>query len=187
MLNNENSNRITTKCIDCLPLVYIACPQDNGGVKVIMAPITEEQEEKLNNEDYIIIRDQYDKTFLVDDKKCYAYGTLNLSPKSEDIRKIKDANWFKNLYVNIIAVNDYDFETNTVTSDVEGGRWYETDNVETYLPFLYAKIGKPERVVIFRDETDVFGFGKKKAKAKGTSKSNKKYAKTCIIHLYSKK
>lgn len=170
MLNEEN--KIVSKCIDCLPLVYIACPQENGGARVIMAPITAEQEEQLNNEDYIIIKDQFGQSFVVTDNKCYAYGELDLSPKSDNIRKIAKSNWFKNLYVNIIMLSEYDYETNTVTSDVEGGRWYETDNVETYLPFLHAKIGKPERVVIFRDDLDTLGF-KKKRKTSANKVSNK--------------
>lgn len=159
MLNERN--KIVSKCIDCLPLVYIACPQENSGARVIMAPITAEQEEQLNNEDYIIIKDQFGQSFVVTDNKCYAYGELDLSPRSDNIKKIAKSNWFKNLYVNIIMLSEYDYETNTVISDVEGGRWYETDNVETYLPFLHAKIGKPERVVIFRDDLDVLGFRKK--------------------------
>lgn len=170
MLNEEN--KIVSKCIDCLPLVYIACPQENGGTRVIMAPITAEQEEQLNNEDYIVIKDQFGQPFVVTDNKCYAYGELDLSPKSDNIRKIAKSNWFKNLYVNIIMLSEYDYETNTVTSDVEGGRWYETDNVEIYLPFLHAKIGKPERVVIFRDDLDILGFRKKK-KASANKVSNK--------------
>ena len=170
MLNE--GNKIVSKCIDCLPLVYIACPQENGGARVIMAPITAEQEEQLNNEDYIIIKDQFGQSFVVTDNKCYAYGELDLSPKSDNIRKIAKSNWFKNLYVNIIMLSEYDYETNTVTSDVEGGRWYETDNVETYLPFLHAKIGKPERVVIFRDDLDTLGF-KKKHKTNANKVSNK--------------
>lgn len=170
MLNE--GNKIVSKCIDCLPLVYIACPQENGGARVIMAPITAEQEEQLNNEDYIIIKDQFEQSFVVTDNKCYAYGELDLSPKSDNIRKIAESNWFKNLYVNIIMLSEYDYETNTVTSDVEGGRWYETDNVETYLPFLHAKIGKPERVVIFRDDLDTLGF-KKKRKTSANKVSNK--------------
>ena len=170
MLNE--GNKIVSKCIDCLPLVYIACPQENGGARVIMAPITAEQEEQLNNEDYIIIKDQFGQSFVVTDNKCYAYGDLDLSPKSDNIRKIAKSNWFKNLYVNIIMLSEYDYETNTVTSDVEGGRWYETDNIETYLPFLHAKIGKPERVVIFRDDLDTLGF-KKKHKTSANKVSNK--------------
>lgn len=184
MLNE--GNKIVSKCIDCLPLVYIACPQENGGARVIMAPITAEQEEQLNNEDYIIIKDQFGQSFVVTDNKCYAYGELDLSPKSDNIRKIAESNWFKNLYINIIMLSEYDYETNTVTSDVEGGRWYETDNVETYLPFLHAKIGKPERVVIFRDDLDTLGF-KKKRKTSANKVSNKyKSASNEYVRQYNR-
>ena len=76
--------------------------------------------------------------------------------------------------LNVIVFTRYDYNTHTVTSDVAGGRWYETNNVENYLPFLYAKIGKPERVVIFRCDTDIFS-SRKKHKNRNTVKDHKHY------------
>lgn len=174
MLKEKNSFEITTKCIDCLPLVYIASPSENHGFGVIMAPITEEQEKQLYENDYIIIKNQFNKQFVINDKVCYAYGTLDLSPNSDDIRKIIDSHWFDNVYVNIIVFTRYDYDTHTVTSDVVGGRWYETNNVNNYLPFLYAKLGKPDRVVIFRCSTDIFS-SRKKNKTKTKETNNKHY------------
>lgn len=162
MLKEKNSFEITTKCIDCLPLVYIAYPSENHGFGVIMAPITEEQEKQLSENNYITITDQFNRTFIINDKTCYAYGTIDLSPRSNNIAKIAKSGWFDSLYVNIFVFTRYDYDTHTVTSDVAGGRWYETDNVENYLPFLHGKIGKPERVVIFRKDFDILSSKKKK-------------------------
>ena len=173
MLKEENNRQITTNCISCLPLVWIVCPKENHGVGAIMAPITEEQEKDLDNGGSIIIKDQFDKTYLVEPKFCYAYGKLDLSPKSDDLQKIVKADWFKNLYVNIIVFTKYDYDSHTVTSDIEGGRWYETNNIDNYLPFLYGKIGKPERVVIFRKDFDSIIFKNRK---KNTNKqANRKH------------
>ena len=177
MLKEKNSFEITTKCIDCLPLVYIACPSENHGFGVIMAPITEEQEKQLSEDDYIIVKDQFNRQFVVNDKSCYAYGELDLSPNSDDIRKIINSRWFDSVYVNMIVFTRYDYNTHTVTSDVAGGRWYETNNVENYLPFLYAKIGKPDRVVIFRCDTDIFS-SRKKHKTKTKETNHKHYLAT---------
>ena len=167
---------IISKCIDSLPLVYIARSEDNGGVKVIMAPITEAQEQQLDNEECIVVKDQFNHSFVVEPKACYAYGKLDLSPKSDDMDKISRANWFNKLYINIYMFTDYDYNTNIVTSDVIGGRWYETSNISTYLPFLHGKIGKPERVVIFRDFFDVFASKKHKHKNKVNTNAKKDYA-----------
>lgn len=188
MLNNEETiKEITSKCIDCLPLVYLVHPQENNGVKVIMAAINEEQEELLDNEEFIELKDQFGKSFNVNPKSCYAYGKLDLSPKSDDIDKISKANWFRNLYVNIFVFTKYDYNTHTVTSDVEGGRWYETNNIETYLPFLYGKIGKPERVVIFREEMDIFELKRqisiKRSRLYRSNRDNpKRYSQTYSKH-----
>lgn len=175
MLNKEN--KITTKCIDCLSLVYIAYTQENYGTSVVMAPITEEQENDLDNEKSIIITNDSNKSFVFDSKACYAYGKLDLSPNSEDIKTIANANWFKNLYINITLFTKYDYNNHVVVSDVIGGRWYETDNIEQYLPFLHAKLGKPERVVIFKDELDLLAL-RRKNKDKN-SKSNRKHYVAC--------
>lgn len=179
MLNEkENINKITTRCINCLPIVYLVCSQDNGGISVIMAPITEEQEKQLDNEETIVIEDKRNNSsFTVNAKSCYAYGKLDLSPKSKDIELIHKADWFKNLYVNVFVFNEYDYDTHTITSDVVGGRWYETNNVKTYLPFLHAKLGKPERVVIFREELDLLSL-RRKNKVKN-SKLNRDHYTTC--------
>lgn len=169
MLKKEKPYEYTFNCINCLPLVYIACPNENRGVGVIMAPITEEQETKLNEDDCIIITDQYNRSFKVYAKNTYVYGTLDLSPNSDDICTIAKSNLFLYLYVNIIVFSNYDYYTHSVTSNVNGCKWYETDNINTYLPFLYGKIGKPERVVIFRIDCN------KQIKRKRTSKENHKH------------
>ena len=159
MLNTE---RITSNCINSLPLAWIACPQENHGAGIIIAPITEEQEKELDSNNMIVLRDQYSRTFIATPKNSYAYGKLNLSPKSEDINKILKAQLFRGFYINIVCFTDYDYDSHTVTSDVPGGRWYETDNVENYLPFLHGKIGNPERVVIFKINFDILSSKRNK-------------------------
>lgn len=184
MLNTENEPRsIITRVIDCLPLVYLVYPQENSGVSVIMAPITEQQEKLLDDDQVISVVDQFDRTFIVNPKNCYAYGKLDLSPNSDNIETIAKANWFKYFYVNIILTGKYDYNTHTVTSDVVGGRWYETDNIKDYLPYLHGKIGKPERVVIFKDVISLLEL-RKKNRAKN-NKLNRKHYNTCKDYYQS--
>lgn len=161
MLNKENNNLFTTDCISCLPLVWIACPKENHGTAVIMTSITEEQEQELDNDVSIVVEDQFDRTFIVNPKFCYAYGKLDLSPNSADVHKIADNNLFSGLYISINMLTRYDYESHTVTSDVKGGRWYETQNPELFLPFLHGQLGKPERVVIFRRDFDIIANRKR--------------------------
>ena len=181
-MSKEESSQITTKCIDCLSIVYIACSQENHGSSVMMAPITEEQEKELDNEECIVIKANDDKSFVITAKECYAYGALDLTPNSDDIEKISKADWFRGMYINIHLFTQYDYQSHTVTSDVAGGRWYESDNIKKYLPFLYAKLGKPERVVIFREEFDMLKTIRKRAKRNKSNKAHynasKDYYKT---------
>lgn len=150
MSNKEETYNYTFDCINCLPLCFIAYPQDNYGNSIIIAPITETDEADLDEGNSIIIKDQHNRTFLVDSKSAYVYGALNLHPKSDDIHKIVKANLFNNIYVTVDVPSNYDYESHTVTSTFDKIKWYDTDNPELYLPFLHGKLGKPERVVIFR-------------------------------------
>ena len=151
MLNKENTNRkFTTPCISCLPFIHIVASCENNGVRVVLIGITEEQEQKLDAGESLFIETDRDN-FHVNPQLCYAYGKLDLSPNSEDIKTMIEANWFQSFFVNIRMFSNYDYKTHSVTSDIPGGRWFETCNMNEYLPYLHGCIGKPKRVLIFKE------------------------------------
>lgn len=155
MLNTKEINiKHTTNCLKDRNFMFIARPADNAGIQVVIMPITEEEENDLNNNRHLVHK-YLGNEFYIDPSLCYAYGELDLSPNSKDIKKIYDANWFDKLDVNIIVYSEYNYETHTVTSDVKGGRWYETDDPRIYLPYFHACLNKPKRVVIFKDPYSV--------------------------------
>lgn len=158
MLNKENLNRkFTTPCISCLPFIHIAASCENNGVRVVLIGITEEQEQKLDAGESLFIETDRDN-FNVNPQLCYAYGKLDLSPNSEDIKTMIEANWFQSLFVNIRMFSNYDYKTHSVTSDIPGGRWFETCRIEEYLPYLHKCIGAPERVLIFKEYVRLGGL-----------------------------
>ena len=89
----------------------------------------------------------------------YTYTYINA--KSE-VKPINDMFIDGNSLINF----EYNYEDNSVTSDIKGGRVYGTSNVKKYLPFLYASINKPERVVIFKEYLNIEDVRKNKIKAK---------------------
>lgn len=151
MLNtNEESKKYVTNCISCLPVVFIARPSENSGVQVVMLGITEEQEKQLDNGESLLIETDRG-IFNVDPDLCYCYGEFDLSPNSDDIIKMYEAKWFNNLEIRHSVISDYDYENHCGTSDRRGGRWYDTSNLKDYLPYLHGCIGKPKRIVIFKE------------------------------------
>ena len=152
----ENCLKYTTNCSSNHPYAFIVRPLDtnNKDLRIMLMEITEEQENELDNNKSISIEKGSYK-FNIEPDMCYAYGKLDLSPNSKDIENIYKANWFSNFDINIFIPSEYNYEDNSVTSDIKGGRVYGTSNVKKYLPFLYASINKPERVVIFKEYLNI--------------------------------
>lgn len=173
MLNTkEEARKYVTNCINCLPVVFIARPSENSGIQVVMLGITEEQEKQLDNGESLLIETDRG-IFNVNPDLCYAYGEFDLSPNSDDIIKMYEAKWFTNLEIRHSVISDYDYENHCGTSDRRGGRWYDTSNLKDYLPYLHACIGKPKRIVIFKEYLNsvIQKNAKRKARIKSKQKS----------------
>lgn len=155
MLNTENTtNKHVTQCLKNRNFMFIAKPSSNNGLQVVIMPISEEEENQLNKGKHIS-HEYLGNSFDIDPNLCYAYGELDLSPNSKDIKKIYKNNLFDNLNVNVFVQSDYDYKTHSVTSDVKSGRWFETSDPRIFLPYLHACLNKPKRVVIFKDPYSV--------------------------------
>lgn len=150
MSNTEKIHKYTTNCINCLPVVFIARPNENNCVQIVMIGISEEQEKKLiNNENVVIETDR--GIFNISPDLCYTYGELDLSPNSPDIIKLYEGNPFNNLNIRISVPAEYEYENHCIVSSIRGGSWYNTSNIKDYLPYLHGCIGKPKRIVIFKE------------------------------------
>lgn len=151
MWNTKKKRMFTSNCINNLDFVFIARSVDpsNGNVNVIMTSITEEEETLLDRGKTIVVK-RNKVEFTINPNLCFAYGELDLSPNSDTIKLFSEIDWFRNLYIRHFLFSDYDYEHHTVTSDIRGGRWYDTSNISKYLPYLYACLNKPKRIAIFK-------------------------------------
>ena len=165
MQNIVKKLRFTSNCISSLSFILIAraIDQNNGNVNVVFTSISEEEEHKLERGETIsIVRNG--RTFTVHDDVCYCYGELDLSPNSKDIQTFEELDWFRNMNVKQFVQSEYDYIHHSIVSDLKGGRWFDTSNIKSYLPYLHGCIGKPKRIVIFREYVDIFALRKAKAK-----------------------
>lgn len=153
MLNTEdNSHKYTINCIKDCDFVFLARPCDpgNGNTRVVMVEISQEEEQLLDSgKSLLLTRGRL--SFNVHPELCLAYGKLNLNPNSDELTAMDKANWFSRLYVRQFLPSEYDFEHHCMYSDRRLGRWYDTDSIKSYLPYLYNCINHPERVVIFKE------------------------------------
>ena len=177
MLNKENEIiRHTTPCIKDRPFMFIAraCDQASHNIRVVLMPLTDEQEQLLNENKGFIVK-ALNTTFNVDPNNCYLYGEIDLSPNSKYLKALVESNPFVNLETLHYLFSEYDYETHTVTSDVKRGRWYESDRLQDYLPYLYACINKPRKIVIFKEYLNTMELIKAKQRQERDSKYYNKH------------
>ena len=137
-------------CIQ-LPFVFIARSKDlgNGNTSTIMTDINDDDLHNLENGETITIT-RGENVFIFDVNKCFCYGEFDFSPNSEDIKNIINHNIFDKVNIRHFIPSKYDFNTHTVQSNIRRGEWFDTDNIETYLPFLWGCLNKPKQLVIFK-------------------------------------
>lgn len=150
MLNNKEIDLPINPCIK-LPFVFISRGKDlgNGGVSIIMTDIDEENLHKLEQEETItLVRGE--QTFTLDVNKCFCYGDFDFSPNSEDIKRLIKHNIFDKVNIKHFIPSKYIFDIHSVQSNIRRGKWFDTDDLRTFLPFLWGCIGKPKNLVIFK-------------------------------------
>ena len=155
MLETNTNKKYVKHYSSDFPCMFISRPFDgnNGINKIIFTYLTDEEECRLENDEDIIIT-RGDLEFTVRRSLVYAYGELDLNPKSELLKMMYDAPWLNRVYVNQFMPSNYDFETHTSVSNTKLGGWYDTSNPATFMPFLWNCIGKPKKVIIFKDYHD---------------------------------
>lgn len=163
MLNTELKTKMfITPCIKNCSYLYIVrpCEYGNGALRCVITFLTDDEEEQLDAGETITIKrpsgcaDNHDVYFVVNPKDCYGYGDLKFDGSNNDLNDIEVLDWFRKYYVRIFMPSEYNYEDHTVISDLRGGRWFDTNNPKVFLPYMYACLDKPEKVVIFREYLD---------------------------------
>ena len=113
-----------------------------------------EQEEKLLDEGKTIIISRKNTDFTIRPIDLVAYGKIDYSDDSEDLDTISQFNWFRNdnKMCGFVMPSEYDYKTHSVTSDIKGGRKFDTTQCDIVAQYIHGCIGKPERTIIFNSE-----------------------------------
>ena len=147
-MSETNTDKTVYRCIGDNEVAYIARPQFNAKVRVVMLGISDEEEKQLLKKGKITVK-RDNLPFNVELGYCYYLGEFDF----KNISKNTKAFWndFFDYNTSIDIPCNWDFDTNTYTSTEKIPKWFDTRNPEKYLPYLYASIGKPKKVAIFKE------------------------------------
>lgn len=183
MLNTDIKVKMfTTPCIKDFTYLTIVRPIEggNGALRCVITYLTDGEEHLLNAGETITIKrksltnDEHDVYFVVDPNNCFGYGDLKFDNSNNDLKNIEELDWFRRYYYRIYMPTEYDYNSHTVTSDIKGGRYYDTTNPKVFLPYMHGCLNKPEKVVIFREYLDPIYIQKLKERERKKRERKKK-------------
>ena len=118
--------------------------------QVIMTYITEEEEQKLDNNEELIL-ERGEVSFNIQCNNVYCYGEVDFNKGSDDCKKIATFTFLDYLGLKGIALpSDYHYDTHTCHSPFKSYRWYETWSPEILARYAHGCLNKPKRIVLFR-------------------------------------
>ena len=131
---------------------YILISRTDTGRKeqVIMTYITEEEEQKLDEDEELTLK-RGNASFKVHGNNIYCYGEVDFHKGSNDCKKIATFTFLDYLGLKGIALpSDYHYDTHECYSPLKSHRWYETWRPDVLARYAHGCLNKPERIVLFR-------------------------------------
>lgn len=168
---DKDTQLYTNDCISDNECAFIARPQENHNVRIVMVGISEEEELQLRQLKSIkVVRNKIE--FNIEPTQCFHIGEYDFTPNNPQLKETEDL--FTAYTIRHFIPTNWDYNTNTYVSTYKLGKWYDTSNPVNFLPYLYASIGKPERVAIFKEFLDPAMIKKIKEKTKEAIDNKKK-------------
>ena len=131
---------------------YILISRTDTGRReqVIMTYITEEEEQKLDEDEELILK-RGNESFQVHGNNIYCYGEVDFHESSNDCKKIATFTFLDYLGLKGIALpSDYHYDTHECYSPLKSHRWYETWRPDVLARYAHGCLNKPKRIVLFR-------------------------------------
>ena len=114
-----------------------------------MAPITEEQENNLDEGKVITLKLQ-SGDYQINKENVIVYGSIDFTNDSQDMEQIERFDWLNKVNQSRVVPANYDYESHTAKSDLDVARVYDTSSCKTVVKFGHGVINKPERCIIFK-------------------------------------
>lgn len=131
--------------------ITIACHSINKTQieSVIMIPITEKEEQELDNGVLHYVRENID--IVIDSKSKPIYGEIDFHTNSDDYKVLETMDWLD--YITLCGIHvpaNYNYEEHCCYSPIRRYKTYDTVNPAVVAQYKHAFIGKPQRVCIFK-------------------------------------
>lgn len=126
-----------------------------------MAPITEEQENNLD-EGKVITLNLHSGTYQINKENIIVYGSIDFSNDSQDMEQIEALDWLNKVNQSRVVPANYNYETHTAKSDLDVARVYDTSSCKKVVKFGHGVINKPERCIIFKYRINKYDSSKSK-------------------------
>lgn len=124
-------------------------PDKKVVVTTIMTYLTEDEEQKLDNNETINIT-RGDDEFSIKPNDVYCYGNVDFSTNSQDYKIIENFKFLDYLTSKGLPIpSRYDYENHVCESDINRCLWSETWNPAEIAQFAHGSLGKPNKVLLF--------------------------------------
>lgn len=119
-------------------------------IMTMMTYITEDEEKLLDNgKELHLVRGNME--FNISSRKIYCYGHVDFTTNSSDYNIIDDFDFLN--YLNEVGIHipsDYNYKKHECKSPIDRVRWTESWSPAKVAQYAYARIGKPDRIVLFK-------------------------------------
>ena len=130
----------------------VICHTEKAGNKIksqtrILMTWISDKEEALLDKGRAISITRGGITFDLDKDNIFSYGEVDFHDGTEDYDALNELIPFKDVVH--IPLN-YDYDTHTCKTKTKCYQTYETDDIGAMAQYAHGRLGKPERVVIFK-------------------------------------
>ena len=117
-------------------------------VAIIMLPITEEEERKLD-ERKAFGKEIGGELFSLGPSNVKYYGEIDFHRGSEDYAVLEESKLFFPMeFQGAVVPANYDYDKHVCYSDYKKPKWYDTVNAAIICQYAHGVLGKPKRVAI---------------------------------------
>ena len=122
---------------------------------IIITPISEKEEAKLDSlsSDNSIIITRGNQNYTIENKNVIAYGQIDFHQGSDDFNALENMTWLNHLITRGVCIpSDYNYDEHACYTPTNMYRYYDSFNPAYVSQYYHARLGKPERCLIFKEK-----------------------------------
>lgn len=115
-----------------------------------MISITENEEKELDKGNLVTVKDN--QRFTINTYNIICYGAIDFNLKSDDFDTLLSLDFINPTGTLGVSIpTNYDYETHSCTLIDRRIKYFDSTNPGLVCRYFHGKLGKPERVCIFRE------------------------------------